>query len=340
MFPAMHSSSLSRCFPCQDYDLDATLASGQTFRWRRLDRVWTGVVRGRWVRLRRTAEGIEATLASPTSDWEWLAEFLQCEARLDRILATFPRDEPMLAARRACRGLRLLRQEPWECLASFILSSTKQIVQIEQVVEALCRRFGRPVDAPPGEPCFAFPTAERLARCPEADLRACKMGFRAPYLLGTARAVADGLLDLGALGDQSIEAAREWLMALPGVGRKIADCVLLFTGLFPQAFPVDVWILRTLRTQYFEGRAVPLREVVEFTGRYFGPFAGYAQQYLFHAARTGNGVSGASKRAENARKVLSLPLPGWSPPCIVQRAWPPTTRLWRGRRGPKPLSMA
>src|SRR6478609_7730000 len=103
----------------------------------------------------------------------------------------------MQAAIVACRGLRLLRQDPWECLASFILSSTKQIVQIQQIVALLCERFGEPIAAAPeSNPAFAFPAAERLARVTEADLRACKMGFRAPYLLASAKRVAGGELDL------------------------------------------------------------------------------------------------------------------------------------------------
>src|SRR5262245_18430566 len=112
----------------------------------------------------------------------------------------FPDDEPMHAAVTACRGLRLLRQEPWECLASFILSSTKQIVQIEQIVALLCARFGEPLDEPAGcGPVHAFPAAARLAEATEAELRACKMGFRAPNLLATARRVASGELNLSNL---------------------------------------------------------------------------------------------------------------------------------------------
>src|SRR6185503_265913 len=124
----------------------------------------------------------------PVSDWGWLGDYLQVDVALDAILLSFPDDAPMREAAIACRGLRLLRQDPWECLASFILSSTKQIVQIQQIIALLCERFGRAVIVPPGHPpAFAFPTAERLAACAEADLRGCKMGFRAPNLLTTTK---------------------------------------------------------------------------------------------------------------------------------------------------------
>src|SRR5204863_1057759 len=134
---------------------------------------------------------IMAETAAPVSDWNWLADYLQIELDLSQVLRTFPDDEPLRAAVTACHGLRLLRQDPWECLASFILSSTKQIVQIQQIICLLCERFGTSVPGlAPYPRAYSFPSAERLARCTEAELRACKMGFRAPYLLETARGIA------------------------------------------------------------------------------------------------------------------------------------------------------
>ena len=225
------------------------------------------------------------------SDWEWLVEYLQLNLDLDAAVQTFPQDPPMLAAVNACRGLRLLRQDPWECLASFILSSTKQIVQIRQIIASLCERYGPPLTVGAGHrPVCGFPSAARLAQVTEADLRACKMGFRAPYLLGTARAVAAGHTDLSRLSSLSIAEAREELMKLPGVGRKIADCVLLFACGFQSAFPVDVWVMKALRTLYFPRRRVSLPRLHHFAGSHFGPHAGLAQQYLFHYMRTSGGA--------------------------------------------------
>jgi N-glycosylase/DNA lyase len=180
----------------------------------------------------------------------------------------------------------LLRQEPWECLASFILSSTKQIIHIRQIVETLCRRYGAIVTPPAGGvPAFAFPTPARLAACSEAELRASGMGFRAPYLRAAARAVAGGELDLANLDRLALDDARARLISLHGVGRKIADCVLLFALGFDAAFPVDVWILKALRELYFPRRRKTPRELLAFTEAHFGPHAGYAQQYLFHFMR-------------------------------------------------------
>ena len=279
----------ARCrtvFPCRDYDLSATLTSGQAFRWNCRDAGWEGVIDARWVRLTSGADGIVAETASPGGDWAWLKGWLRVEENLAEILATFPDDQPMRAATTACRGLRLLRQDPWECLASFILSSTKQIVQIRQIVALLCERFGEPLDVPPGrEPQYSFPTPERIATATEAGLRACKMGFRAPYLLAASRMIAGGELDLGALSAFSIADARARLMELPGVGRKVADCVLLFAYGFQEAFPVDVWVMKALRRLYFPRRRVAPKRLQRFTATYFGPYSGYAQQYLFHYMR-------------------------------------------------------
>jgi len=271
----------------EDYDLGATLASGQAFRWRWVEGAWEGVVAGRWVRLRQEEHILRALTASPVEDWGWLRHYLQLDVNLGEIFATFPQDEPMQVSVKACAGLRLLRQEPWECLASFICSSTKQIVQIQQIIALLCRRFGAPIPTPGDrEITHAFPGFQRLAEASEAELRECKLGFRAPYLLNSARILRDGGVDLNALHKMTLAEARAQLMQLPGVGLKIADCVLLFAYGFPQAFPVDVWVMRALQQLYFPKRRVKLPRIRQFSETHFGPHSGYAQQYLFHYMRT------------------------------------------------------
>jgi N-glycosylase/DNA lyase len=277
----------TRTFAVCDYDLAATLASGQAFRWQQRDQWWTGVIGTHWVRLRSDPTSVTAETAAPVADWDWLTHYLQLHLDLSEVVRSFPDDDPMRAAVAACRGLRLLRQDPWECLASFILSSTKQIVQIRQITSLLCERYGEPLVVAPGWPAaFAFPSPAQLARVTEAELRACKMGFRAPYLLATARLIAGGQLELARLQALPIEVARNELLALPGVGRKIADCVLLFAYGFQSAFPVDVWVMRALQQLYFPRRRVRRQRLHRFAATHFGPRAGYAQQYLFHYIRT------------------------------------------------------
>jgi N-glycosylase/DNA lyase len=278
----------------RDYDLAATLSSGQAFRWKAVDDRWEGVIGEHWVELSQQSKAIAARTAVQVTNWSWLRQYLQVDVNLNAILLSFPDDEPMRAAVLACRGLRLLRQDPWECLASFILSSTKQIVQIQQIIGLLCERYGNPVIVPAGHPpVYAFPTAERLAACAEADLRGCKMGFRAPNLLATAKLIATGELNLESLRTGTTAEARAELIKLPGVGPKIADCVLLFAYGFPDAFPVDVWVLKALKELYFSGKRPSARKLREFVDTHFGPNAGYAQQYLFHYMRTKRPLSDA-----------------------------------------------
>jgi len=282
------SPALTCTFFVRDYDLAATLSSGQSFRWEKKDESWIGVVAGKWVKLDSGPGSITATVAEPVADWQWIIHYLQLEIGFEDIVRTFPADAPMQTALQACRGLRLLRQDPWECLASFILSSTKQIVQIQQIITLLTERFGSPLPVrAPYPPAFSFPSAERLTRCTEAELRACKMGFRAPYLLETARTIAASQFELQRIGALSLEDARAHLTGLPGVGRKIADCVLLFAYGFPTAFPVDVWVMKALKQLYFpRSRKMNLKRLHSFSAEHFGCHSGYAQQYLFHYMRT------------------------------------------------------
>jgi len=292
--------------PVRDYDLAATLDSGQVFRWQRStdgsparSDLWTSVVGRQQVRLTQIGDGICAETTGPMTDWQWLRDYLQTEVDLEAVLGTFPVDEPMRVAVSACRGLRVLRQDPWECLASFILSSTKQIVQIRQIVELLCEQFGTPLtrlsdtlSPPVGErdgatgATFSFPTPQRLATATETELRACKMGFRAPYLRAAAEQIAEGKFDLERPRHLPLAEARAELIKLRGVGSKIADCVLLFAYGFDSAFPVDVWVERALQRLYFPRRRVTAKRLRHFAATHFGPHAGYAQQYLFHYMRT------------------------------------------------------
>ncbi|HWX22225.1 MAG TPA: DNA glycosylase [Candidatus Binatia bacterium] len=293
-------------FPVCRYDLAATLTSGQAFRWRLSDGAWVGVIGAHWVRLRIENSDLIAESAVPSADWSWLTDYLQLDLDLDEVLQTFPTDEPMQKATSACLGLRLLLQDPWECLASFILSSTKQIVQIRQIIALLCERYGEPLLVPPGQaPLCSFPSPARLASATETDLRGCKMGFRAPYLLATAQQLAEGRLDLPRISRLPVAEARAELIQLPGVGRKIADCVLLFAYGFHSSFPVDVWVMKALRQLYFPHRRVKLARLHRFAATHFGPHAGYAQQYLFHYMRTQNegGTRPSSPRRGSARKL-------------------------------------
>jgi N-glycosylase/DNA lyase len=158
------------------------------------------------------------------------------------------------------------------------------------MVDLLCRHYGKPIENHGEEDAslFSFPGPSIIASSDESALRQLKLGYRAPYLLQTARMVDQGIIDLAGLPSLPVEEARSRLVSLPGVGRKIADCVLLFSCGFLCAFPVDVWIQRILCQIYFSNRRITASRLAAFTDAYFGPFGGLAQQFLFHWIRTGS----------------------------------------------------
>ncbi len=261
-----------------DFDLRLTLSSGQVFHWEPDGDGWRGLIGDTFARVEQ--RGAEL-LVTPGRE-ERAARFFALDHPLAQIYATFPPDEFSRAALAACRGLRVMRQPRWECLATFLTSAMKQVSHIRAMSLALRARFGEPAA---GSAVNAYPTPAALARATEQQLRACGLGFRAPNLLATARRVADGDFDLDAIAGLETAAARVELCRLPGVGRKIANCALLFAYERLDAVPVDVWIARVLRGMMTTGEDASLAELEAFSRARFGDYAGYVQQYLFHHAR-------------------------------------------------------
>lgn len=284
---AVGDSGTLRRWRVAELSLERTLDCGQSFVWAPVQGGWEGVVQGHWVRLQRCGGWLEVRLAEPAADWRWLEVYLRLKDDLQAVRRALPGEDGSLqTALASCRGLRLLRQDPWECLAAFLLSANKQISQIRRMVAALSQRFGRPIAGPQrGVEWRAFPSPEQLACRSEQELRACGLGFRAPRLSAVARAVAEGRFDPWRLSRLPLAEARERLLGLPGVGPKVADCVLLFAGGFDEVFPLDVWTQRVLREVYFRGRPASVDRLRTFAAGHFGPYAGYAQQCLFHHAR-------------------------------------------------------
>ena len=286
-----------------DFDLGMTLDSGQVFHWQKIGDGFVGAiadyaayVEQDGVVLKAKMEGgAPATpgsrkLAPPVR--ELVQHYFALDHPLAAICASFPNDPAMSAARHFCRGLRIIRQPKWECLATFICSSMKQVAHIRQISLALRRRFGdrRKVG---DHAVYTFPAAQRIARATDNDLRECALGYRAKNLLATARLVSSGERDLESWSALTDPDLRERLCSLPGVGAKIANCVMLFAYERLRAFPIDVWIERVLREKYFprKGKAT-VQRLREFSETYFGEHRGYAQQYLFHYARTALRKSG------------------------------------------------
>jgi N-glycosylase/DNA lyase len=264
--------------PAPEFDLEKTLNSGQVFHWTRHGKGYVGAIVEKLVYLEQAGPTIRMTAGESVLSRRYLA----LDHPLPEILKTFPDDPAIKVALEYCRGLRIIRQPRWECLATFLTSALKQVQHIRAISLAIRTRFGRRLQQDEMA-VFSYPRPEQMAEIPLPQLLECKLGFRAANLIAVARKVASGAIDLEALGELSTEEARLALCELPGVGEKIANCVLLFAYDRLDAVPVDVWIARVLNEVYFAGRTkVPLRELKAFAADYFGSYAGYAQQYLFH----------------------------------------------------------
>ena len=267
--------------PAPHFSLKNTLECGQVFHWRAEGAGYIGMIGDVPCFVEQRGE----VLLVPRGSEKMAHRYFALDHPLAEICAAFPDDPAMRAAREFAAGMRILRQPAWECLASFITSAMKQVAHISQISHTLRQRYGEP-RAWAGGTLFTYPTPERLAALEEADLRACALGFRAKNLRNAARMIASREVDLDVIATLDDDAAREQLCRLPGVGEKVANCALLFGFGRLRAFPVDVWIDRILRQIYFpRKRNVTPRKLREFSASYFGPYAGYAQQYLFHHAR-------------------------------------------------------
>jgi N-glycosylase/DNA lyase len=264
-----------------EFDLALTLNSGQAFHWSKSGEGFIGTIGN---------TPVYAELRGPmllvTPGAESLAQhYFALDHSPSTIHASFPDDPAMRTSLEFCRGMRILRQPAWECLATFITSSMKQVAHIRQMSLAIREKFGRHVRFGDAE-LFTYPSPARLAKATEAELRDCKLGYRAKNLLRTARMIAEGAVNLERIKTMDDPAALAELRKLPGVGEKVANCVLLFAYERLRAFPIDVWIERVLRETYFvRKRNVTEKRLRDFSQTYFGDYGGYAQQYLFHHAR-------------------------------------------------------
>jgi N-glycosylase/DNA lyase len=290
------------------FSLEHTLRSGQVFRWEKRGDWWCGLVAGASLKAMQEGDVLRCESSSDRVDSIFVSEYFRLKDDLDQILAHLSKGKLLVRAVERFYGLRLIRQDPWECLASFVLATNANIPRIMKMVSAICERFGTPfvVDR---ETLRAFPTPQRLASASVAELRGCGLGYRAPFLKRVAMSVADGKVDFVLVSSLKYDDARKELLkelfgekVLLGVGPKVADCVLLYSCGKDEAFPIDVWISRTLagfyprlllpslRSRFASSKAQKLSpadyaRISSSARRYFGKHAGYAQQYLYMAAK-------------------------------------------------------
>ncbi len=253
----------------KNFILSETLDCGQAFRWTLRDGVWEGIAGGK---IRRLAQdGSSITIFDCTE--EELDSFYKPYFDLDRdygeIVSAISGNDVLRRATEVAGGIRILRQEPWETLCSFIISQNNNIPRIKGIIDRLCESFGEKTEGG-----FTFPSAEKIASLSLEDLAPLRSGFRAKYILDAAKKFASGEVSAEKIETLSTNDARTELMKIYGVGEKVADCTLLFSFSRIDAFPKDVWIKRAMSV-LFDGN---LPECAT-------PFAGIVQQYIFHYAR-------------------------------------------------------
>jgi N-glycosylase/DNA lyase len=263
------------------YRLDRTLSCGQAFRWRWHNGTANGTFAGHRITLTQGSDGIRVEGMHETHHLEALGRYLGADEPLGTIEEALCRDRVLRRILPHTSGIALLRQDPWECLVSFIISAFNNIPKIELTLDRMCRRFGAVISPD----VWAFPDPTSLASATLRELRTCALGYRAGYVRTVGRLVADGSVDLRGLDSLPYDDARLGLLELPGVGDKVADCVLLFAYGKGEAFPVDVWVKRALERWYFR-RRMSEHGIRAFARTRFGPLAGYAQQHLYYFART------------------------------------------------------
>jgi len=267
----------------RDFNLSETFDCGQCFRWDKVEDAYWGMAYGMPLKISQADDVI--TLYNTTHDsWNnvW-NRYFDMERDYGEIKKRLSSDPVMVEASTFGGGIRLLNQEPFECLISFIISASNNIPRIKKIIDSLCTNFGGKVTYL-GKDFYAFPTAEKLASLDLDQLTVIKAGFRDKYILGAAKAVANGMIDLECLKSASYEYAKSELLKLSGVGCKVADCVLLFALEKYGSFPVDVWIKRIMEHCYFDCEQ-DKETISAFAEKKFGELGGFAQQYLFYWAR-------------------------------------------------------
>ena len=259
-----------------DFDLQKTFECGQCFRWNAEENGdYVGVAHGRVARLRSVGESV--FISGSIEDFESIwREYFDIDRDYAIIRQKLCIDDFMSSATEFGAGIRLLRQDKWEALCSFIISQNNNIPRIKTIIENLCREFGDIVNFE-SKHYYSFPSATMLASRNAESLASLRCGYRAEYIIRAAKMVAGGDIDLEALSRSSLGKARKELKILHGVGDKVADCVMLFGLHMLDAFPLDVWMKRAVVQHYGTG----------FNPDIFSPYAGIAQQYIFHYVRNG-----------------------------------------------------
>jgi N-glycosylase/DNA lyase len=268
----------------KDFNPTHIFECGQCFRWNRQDDgSFTGVAKNRVIKVRMNDDKLEIENSDTKDFIDIWYDYFDLGTDYSAIKEKLKKDVILKEAVEFGYGMRILRQDIWETLMSFILSANNRIPMIMRTVDSIAKRFGEKVEFD-GKLYYLFPESSTLAKTDVKALQICGGGFRCKYLDKTIKMVNDGIVDLTGIENMDTDAARNELKRFPGVGNKVADCTLLYSAGKHEVFPTDVWVKRIMEFLYF-GREATMNEIQVFSKEAFGGLAGYAQQYLFYYAR-------------------------------------------------------
>lgn len=268
------------------FNLQIVADGGQAFRWNKEDDgKYVGVVANHVIEIIQEHDKLRMDWNGNIDNIDFIMHYFDIKRDYKEIEAKMMKFEELAPMVEFCSGYRILHQDPWETTISFIISANNSINNIKRTIERICAAYGESIRYK-DKVFYTFPSPEALASTSEEELRKTKCGYRAKYIIETAKKVAKGEVDLYSLAKLPTEEIRKELIKLPGVGNKVADCIILYSmGKF-DAFPVDTWIKRVMEHLYFEGRETSLSQIQKFAKNRFGRIAGFVQQYLFYYTRT------------------------------------------------------
>ena len=259
------------------FNLDLSVSCGQSFRWRKIGEFWYAPVGEAVWKVKQEGDVLLYDGASEAD----LIRYFGLDVPLDDILADVDRDDLIHSAVSSCRGLRLHRQPTFECLISYICATCANIPGIQMRIENLAKTYGHPLEMD-GMTFYTFPNPKDLACESPENIRLCKVGYRDKYICGASAYAAENPDWADEIFSLDYKEAKRKLMSLPGVGPKVADCVLLFAFEKYEAVPIDVWMERIFRTRYIGSeKKLSYEKAAGYAREHFGKYAGYAQEYLF-----------------------------------------------------------
>lgn len=271
-----------------DFDVEQTLECGQCFHFKKLGEKEYGLTAfHKLLHIRQDGDTVifyNTTKEDFENIWKDYFDLDRDYAEIKNYLLSY--DDRLKEAICTMNGVRILKQEFFETLISFIISQNKQIPHIKKIVAELSEKYGDYLGEIAGERFFAFPTKEQLMEVTQEQLRECKTGFRAPYIMDAVNKVNAGIISEADLRAADCENCERMLTQIKGVGNKVANCCMLFGLEKREAFPVDVWIKRIMEYIYFEGKPTQKEVILKFAKEHFGSYGGYAQQYLFYYGKT------------------------------------------------------